>query len=63
MFYWIDDKFTAQSYLFFLVGALLIYAYSRPFSVERLKAWWEGKPEPRPKADTPIAARAPSPAE
>jgi hypothetical protein len=57
MFYWIDDKFTAQSYLFFLFGALLLYAHSRPFSVERLKAWWERRPEPRPKPK-PVEAPA-----
>jgi hypothetical protein len=62
MFYWIDDKFTAQSYLWFLLGALLLYGYSRPFSRERLKAWWEGRPEPRPRPtlpkDTPATAAA-----
>jgi hypothetical protein len=46
MFYWIDDKFTAQSYLFFLFGALLLYGYSRPVSLARFKAWWRREPEP-----------------
>jgi hypothetical protein len=46
-FYWIDDKFTAIAVQFFLVGVMMIWAYSRPFSMERLKAWWDGKPEPR----------------
>jgi hypothetical protein len=58
MYYWIDDKFTAQSYLFFLLGALFLYAYSRPFSLERLRAWWNRRPEPGPKR----AERAASPA-
>jgi hypothetical protein len=62
MFYWIDDKFTAQSYLWFLLGALLLYGYSRPFGMERLKAWWAGRPEPRtarpPRPDTPAPAAA-----
>lgn len=64
MFYWIDDKFTAQSYLFFLLGALLLYAYSRPFSLKRLGRWWQGKPEPaesrRHPADPPEAVPAPA---
>jgi hypothetical protein len=48
-FYFIDDKFTAHSYLFYFCGLLLIWGYSRPFSLERLRAWWQGKPEPRDK--------------
>ena len=63
MFYFIDDKFTAQSYLFFLLGALFLYAYSRPFSMERLKAWWDGKPEPKDSRHHPGDVPAPSPAE
>jgi hypothetical protein len=65
MFYWIDDKFTAQSYLWFVLGALLLYGYSRPFSIERLKAWWDGKPEPRSRAKPPEpdSGRAAAPAE
>jgi hypothetical protein len=58
-FYFIDDQYTALSYLFFAMSLLLLFAYSRPFSKERLKAWWEGKPEPRDGART--GAR-PSPA-
>ena len=46
-YYWVDDKYTAQSYLFLLLAVLLLYAYSRPFSLERLKAWWHDKPEPK----------------
>ena len=30
--------------------ALSLAAYSRPFSMERLKAWWNGKPEPKGEA-------------
>lgn len=48
-FYYVDDNFTAQSYLFFLYSLLALWAYSRPFSIERLKAWWNRKPEPNPK--------------
>jgi hypothetical protein len=49
-FYWVDDRYTAQSYLFFLMAVLALIAYSRPFSMERLKAWWNHKPEPKPSA-------------
>jgi len=48
-FYYVDDRFTVQAYLFLIIALLSLYTYSRPFSVERLKAWWEGKPEPKPK--------------
>lgn len=58
-FYFIDDQYTAESYLFYVTAILALVAYSRPFSVERLKAWWEGRPEPRP---TPKAAPASAPA-
>ncbi|HTM43945.1 MAG TPA: hypothetical protein VL137_03265 [Polyangiaceae bacterium] len=46
-FWFIDDKFTAHSYLFYALGLLLLIGYSRPFSVARLKAWLARKPEPR----------------
>ncbi|HLV22599.1 MAG TPA: hypothetical protein VKZ49_17025 [Polyangiaceae bacterium] len=45
-YYWVDDKFTAQSWLWYLLGVLVLYSYSRPFTQERLKAWWHGRPEP-----------------
>jgi hypothetical protein len=48
-YYWVDDRFTAQSWLFYAMGLLLLFAYSRPFSIERLKAWWDHKPEPKGK--------------
>lgn len=57
-YYWVDDKFTAQAWLFFIFGLVLYYGYSRPFSMERLKAWWDGKPEPKPKAES--GSQAPS---
>lgn len=60
-FYFIDDKFTAHSYLFFAMGLLLVFGFSRPFSIARLKAWLQGKPEPKGKAELP--PRQPSPAE
>jgi hypothetical protein len=46
-FYWVDDRFVAQAWLFFALSVMALYAYSRPFSMERLKAWWDGKPEPK----------------
>ncbi|HVU01916.1 MAG TPA: hypothetical protein VHE30_09200 [Polyangiaceae bacterium] len=46
-FYFIDDQYTAESYLFYAMGLLLLYAYSRPFSVERLRAFLDGKREPK----------------
>ena len=37
-FYWIDDKYTAQSYLFFAFGLCTLYAYSRPFKLSAFLA-------------------------
>jgi hypothetical protein len=48
-YYWVDDRYNAQSYLFFAMGLILLFVYSRPFSIARLKAWWDGKPEPKDK--------------
>ncbi|HEX2879934.1 MAG TPA: hypothetical protein VHO25_10420, partial [Polyangiaceae bacterium] len=48
-FYFIDDKFVAHSYLFYICALLILVGYSRPFSIARLKAWLAGKPEPKPK--------------
>lgn len=50
-FYYVDDRFTVQAYLFLILALLSLYTYSRPFSMARLKAWWAGKPEPKPKHD------------
>jgi uncharacterized membrane protein len=58
-YYWVDDKFTAQAWLFAVLGLVLLWGYSRPFSMERLSAWWRGKPEPKPEKHEP----APLPAE
>lgn len=44
-FYWMDDRWVAESYLYFLLSCLFLYGYSRPFSVLRLKNWWRGRPE------------------
>ncbi len=58
-YYWVDDKFTAQAWLFYFFGLLLLYAYSRPFSMARLKAWWRGEPEPK-GGPPPPASEAPA---
>ena len=54
-FYWVDDRWTAESWLYFALCLILLAGYSRPFSIERLKAWWDGKPEPRAPAALPSA--------
>jgi hypothetical protein len=46
-FDFIDDKFTAHSWLFYALGLMLLFGYSRPFSIARLRAWLAGKPEPK----------------
>jgi hypothetical protein len=46
-FYWVDDKFVAESYLYLLLSVLILYVYARPFSMERLRAWIQNKREPR----------------
>lgn len=61
-FYWIDDKFTAIAVIFFLLGILMLAVYSRPFSMQRLKAWWDGKPEPKAPS-LPASAGLAKPAE
>jgi hypothetical protein len=57
-FYFIDDQYTALSYLFYAMGLLLLWAYSRPFSMERLRAFLDGKPEPKEAAGAGTAATA-----
>ena len=56
-FYFIDDQYTAESYLFYAMGLLVLYAFSRPFSMERLRAWRAGRPEPK----SPTRGAPPSP--
>ncbi len=51
-FYYVDDRFTVQAYLFLILSLLALYTYSRPFSIKRLRAWWNGEPEPRPNRST-----------
>jgi hypothetical protein len=59
-FYFIDDQYTAMSYLFYAMGLVALWAYSRPFSMARLRAYLDGKPEPKdpPKPSLPAAATA-----
>jgi len=59
-FYFIDDQYTAESYLFYTMGILLLWACSRPFSKERWEAWKAGKPEPK---ELPAAPQKPATAE
>jgi hypothetical protein len=52
VFYFIDDEYTAESYLWFASSLTALWAYSRPFSMARLRAFIQKKPEPKdpPKA-------------
>ena len=47
-FFWVDDRWVAETWLYFVLCLILLAGYSRPFSMQRLKAWWDGKPEPKP---------------
>ncbi len=47
-YYWVDDKFVAMTYVFMLFSIMLLWVYSRPFSMERLKAWYHNQPDPKP---------------
>ena len=46
-YYWVDDKYVAMSWLYLLLCVMLLYVYSRPFSLARLKAWWNREREPK----------------
>jgi hypothetical protein len=63
LYYFIDDKFAAQSWLFFVFSLSMLYAFSRPFSLERLKRWWHFKAEAAPRASSSVLRETPSPAE
>jgi hypothetical protein len=43
-FYFVDDNFTAQSYIFFLFCILMLWSYSRPLNKASLLAFWNRKP-------------------
>jgi cell division protein FtsW (lipid II flippase) len=36
-----------MSWLYLLLCVMLLYVYSRPFSLARLKAWWNREREPK----------------
>ena len=42
-FYYVDDNFTAQSYVFLVFSILMLWAYSRPISMQALSRWWNPK--------------------
>lgn len=39
-FHFVDDNFAVQSYLFAVFSLLMLWAYSRPFSLAAVSAWW-----------------------
>jgi hypothetical protein len=43
-FYWYDDRYTAQSYLFLAFALCTLYALSPPPDWTRLRAWWKSQP-------------------
>ena len=42
-FYWIDDRYVAESCLFLLFGASCLYALSRPLRLLRPLRWTRAK--------------------
>jgi len=57
-FYYVDDNFTAQSYLFFLFGLLMLWGYSRRFSLQAVKDWYNRR-QPIGKSAVPKGSAAP----
>ena len=62
-FYFVDDNFAVQSYLFLIFSALMLWDYSRPFSLAQVKAHFNrfksaprGTGKKRSKAAHPAAA-------
>lgn len=47
-FYFVDDNFAAQSYVFLLFCVLSLWSFSRPLNAASLKAFWNRRPAPRP---------------
>jgi hypothetical protein len=43
-FYWVDDRWVAESYLFFLLSLMFLACYSRPLSLRRIRGFWQGRP-------------------
>lgn len=58
-FYFVDDNFAVQSYLFLIFSALMLWVHSRPFRLADLSAWWNRKP-PSPHRSRSSAAPGPS---
>ena len=57
----INDRIPVN-FLFIGFSFMILWIYSRPFSVERLKRWWNGQPEPKvAPALPPPAASAGAP--
>ncbi len=48
--HWIDDRFTALSWLFFAFSLLPLAAFSRPLSRSAIRTWWRSL---SPRAKTP----------
>jgi hypothetical protein len=49
-FYFVDDNFAVQSYLFFVFSLLMLWAYSRPLTMSAISTWWnrwQGSPSTR----------------
>jgi hypothetical protein len=59
-FYWIDDNYAALSWLFYALALLFLYGYSRPASLERLRAWWNDQPEAKSARQRERALTAPA---
>jgi hypothetical protein len=59
-YYWVDDRFVAQAYLFIGLSLMGLWIYSRPFSLARLKAWWNGKPDVAPPPQAPMLPATPA---
>ena len=67
-FYFVDDNFAVQSYLFMLFSILMLWDYSRPFSLTRLKAHFSrfdrrgATPSPSVRSPQPKSAQSSAPA-
>lgn len=58
-FYFVDDNFAVQSYVFFIFGLLMLWGHSRPFSLAALAAWWNRhQPGDSASAQAPTEAQA-----
>lgn len=53
-FYYVDDNFTAQSYIFLLFCGLMLFSYSRPLTKAAFLAFWNRKPVVKRPAHPPL---------